>query len=39
MLEQGQKDVVGTDLPPLKVLGKVENVAEGSGDDSDALTA
>ena len=28
---------MGTDSPPLKVLGEVEKVAEGLGDDPDAL--
>ena len=39
LLEEGRKDVVGTDLPPLKAFGEVEMVPEGSGDDSDALIA
>ena len=35
--KEGGKDVVETNLPLLKVLGELEMVAEGSGEDSDAL--
>ena len=38
LLEQGRKDVVGTNLPPLKVFEEMEKVVERLGDD-DALTA